>query len=105
MSISPPIYDYSSTYWNKFRNFLIKHFKIDKISHSAIYNLFIILLVFANTICIIIYSTIDFSNPDNDSIINGIETADTIFNSIYIADVCFKIVAYGINAYFNDPWC
>ena len=65
-TIIPEIEDDSNTYWNIFRDFAVNKLKFDEIAHSTFYSLGILIIVFANTICIIIYASIDISNPNNE---------------------------------------
>ena len=30
---------------------------------------------------------------------------DDVFNAIYIMDFVIKIIGYGVDNYFKDPWC
>lgn len=84
------------------RNWILHYFKLDKIVHSNSYLYFIITVVIINTICIIIYA---FTDPNDTTVINNLATLDTVFNSIYITDCCIKMIGYGLENFFNDPWC
>ncbi|KAL4460356.1 hypothetical protein ABPG74_000107 [Tetrahymena malaccensis] len=104
MKCSERLYDNSNKYWDSFRNFCNKHFYFEKISRSYYWTYFILFIVFSNTIALIYYSAATV-NTDNTSSLDDIYTnIEIFFLSVYISDVCIKIIGLGVNEYFEDYW-
>lgn len=101
MEIVPRIYDNSYRFWKVFRNFCNKYLKFDKIAKSYYYDMFILFVVLLNFISIIVYLSV---SDKEENVFDILESADTVFNSIYIADVIIKIIAYGVEDYFSHFW-
>ena len=62
MDYWPRIYEISSKTWDIIRDYLLEKFKLDKIAHDPKYQYFILIIVFINSICVLIYA---FSDPSN----------------------------------------
>ncbi|EAR99094.2 cation channel family transporter (macronuclear) [Tetrahymena thermophila SB210] len=104
MKTSERLYNNSNKYWDSFRNFCNKYLYFEKISRSHYWSYFILFIVFSNTIALIYYSAATVYTDNSSSLDDIYTNIEIFFLSVYITDVCIKMIGLGINEYFDDYW-
>ena len=103
MEYFPRLYENAPKIWTMFRDTMNKYLHIKQIAQSNIWNIFVLVIVFVNTVIVIYYFVVDLELM-SQSIQDSINNLDDFFNTVYILDVAMKIIAYGVEAYFDEPW-